>query len=115
VEYLGGLSDAELTQEAKTWCAFVNPLFCYPRGCSTKLAVPLEWRIPLATTRAGARGYVWDEALIPLVESPEELADLAQRLGNLAIAGIQRAAVVALAEKSPRPADLADLVKSTLR
>jgi len=115
VEYLGGLSDAELTQEAKTWCAFVNPLFCYPRGCSTKLAVPLEWRIPLATTRAGARGYVWDETLIPLVESPEELADLAQRLGNLATAGIQRAAVVALAEKSPRPADLADLVRSTLR
>jgi hypothetical protein len=115
VEFLGGLSDADLAREAQTWCAFVNPLFCYPRGCSTKLAVPLEWRIPVATTRAGARGYVWDEDLIPLVETPDELARLVVMLATPAEAARQREAVIALAAKSPRPADLANLVRSTLR
>jgi Glycosyl transferases group 1 len=115
VEFLGGLSDVELAREAQTWCAFLNPLFCYPRGCSTKLAVPLEWRIPVATTRAGARGYVWDENLIPLVETPEELAALAVRLCSPDEALHQREAVIALAAKSPGPADLAEIVRATLR
>lgn len=115
VQYLGGLSDAELAEEARTWSAFVNPLFCYPRGCSTKLAVPLEWRIPVATTRAGARGYVWDETLIPFTETPGELAALCLRLADPAQGAAQRGAVAAIASLSPSPADLAGIVKETLR
>lgn len=115
VDYLGGLTDAQLAGEARTWCAFVNPMFCYPRGCSTKLAVPLEWRIPVATTRAGARGYVWDETLIPLDETPDQLARSVLRLADPAAAALQRPSVEALAARSPRPADLAGLVRETLR
>ncbi|CAM2830272.1 hypothetical protein [Rariglobus hedericola] len=115
VDYLGGLSDTDLAAEASTWCAFANPIFCYPRGCSTKLAVPLEWRIPIATTRAGARGYVWDESLVPFVETPSELAILIRRLADPAEAALQLPAVRTLAERSPRPADLAAIVRRTLR
>lgn len=115
VDYLGGLSDAQLGEEARTWCAFVNPMFCYPRGCSTKLAVPLEWRIPVATTRAGARGYVWDETLIPLDETPEQLARSVVRLADPGVAALQRPLVNTLAERSPKLSDLAERVRETLR
>ncbi|AOS45738.1 hypothetical protein Verru16b_02825 [Lacunisphaera limnophila] len=115
VDYLGALSDAALAEEARTWCAFANPLFCYPRGCSTKLALPLEWRLPVATTRAGARGYHWDETLVPLVETPVELAALIRRLADPVEAGRQRPAVDNLALHSPRPEDVARLVQHALR
>jgi hypothetical protein len=76
VEYLGPLSDPQLRAEAATWCCFVHPLFEYAKGCSTKLAMGLGWGLPVATTKFGARGYVWDEKLVPLAESPVDLAEL---------------------------------------
>lgn len=77
IEYLGPLSNVELEEEAGTWNCFVNPIFCYARGCSTKLAVGLGWRIPVITTPAGCRGYSWQEGVLPTAETPEGLAKLA--------------------------------------
>jgi len=74
VEYVGGLDDAALRQEAATWCCFVHPLFVYAKGCSTKLAVGLGWGLPIATTEFGARGYQWDASVLPLARKPAELA-----------------------------------------
>jgi hypothetical protein len=76
VEYLGPLSDAQLRSEAASWCCFVHPLFAYAKGCSTKLAFGLGWGLPVATTEFGARGYLWDRRVLPLAESPAELAQL---------------------------------------
>jgi hypothetical protein len=76
VDHLGPLNDDALRAEAATWCCFVNPIFVYSKGCSTKLAVALGWGLPIATTRYGARGYLWDEGAIPLADDPTELADL---------------------------------------
>jgi Glycosyl transferases group 1 len=76
VDYLGPLTDDALRAETATWCCFVNPIFVYAKGCSTKLAVALGWGLPIATTRYGARGYLWDESAIPLAHDPAELADL---------------------------------------
>jgi hypothetical protein len=59
VSYLGMLSDADLTSEAATWTCAINPVFCYARGASTKLAVLAGWGIPLVTTPQGERGYEW--------------------------------------------------------
>jgi hypothetical protein len=73
VEYLGALSDEQLRAEAATWCCFVHPLFDYAKGCSTKLAIGLGWGLPVATTKFGARGYLWDEQVLPLAETPNEL------------------------------------------
>lgn len=107
IEYLGPLSDAEFAREASTWCAFVNPIFCVARGCSTKLAVPLSWHLPVVTTPAGARGYVWDEGLVPLLDTPAQVAAETIRLADLAAARAARERVQALARKSPTLADLA--------
>jgi hypothetical protein len=101
VDYLGGLSDAELELEAATWGAFVNPIFTYPRGCSTKLALPLEWQIPIFTSRAGARGYYWDENLVPLADSPLELAQNLDAVGDLQELALLRAKVQEIAAASP--------------
>ena len=76
VEYLGSLSDQQLRSEAATWCCFVHPLFVYAKGYSTKLAIGLGWGLPVATTKFGARGYLWDEKLLPLADSPAELVQL---------------------------------------
>jgi hypothetical protein len=76
VEYLGPISDQQLRAEAATWCCFIHPLFFYSKGCSTKLAMGLGWGLPVATTKFGARGYVWDDNLVPLAESPAGLTQL---------------------------------------
>ena len=74
VEYLGPLSDNALRAEAATWCCFTHPMFVYAKGCSTKLGTALGWGLPIATTVFGARGYTWDEQLLPLSTSAPELA-----------------------------------------
>ena len=76
IEYLGGLSDADLESEASSWCAFVNPIFCQARGASTKVATALGWGLPVLTTHVGARGYRWDDSLIPRCENADQLAAL---------------------------------------
>jgi hypothetical protein len=115
IDFLGPLSDAQFEAEARSWCAFVNPVFCYARGCSTKLAVPLDWHLPVATTRAGARGYAWDESLVPLVETPDELAGLAVRLADPVRAMEMRPSIAALVERSPSLADVAEQMRAALR
>ena len=76
IEYLGPLSDVDLEAEAGTWGWFVNPTFCYPRGCNTKLATALGWQIPVLTTPGGCRGYAWTAGQLPIADTPDALARL---------------------------------------
>src|SRR5207248_2611035 len=97
----GPLSDHDLEREAATWSAFVHPLFCWARGCSTKLALALAWQLPIATTRAGARGYTWRDGTLPMADAPEAFARLASELVNPAAASRARQHVAAIARSSP--------------
>lgn len=74
VQFLGALSDEDLRAEAATWCCFVHPLFSYARGCSMKIGVALGWGLPIVTTSAGSRGYIWDEHVAPLAADATVLA-----------------------------------------
>ena len=114
IDYLGPLDEAAFAKEASTWCAFLNPIHCFARGCSTKLAVPLGWQIPIATTRAGARGYVWDESLVPLWDGPEAFAAGALALADPAAAAALRPGVQQLAARSPSIGALVSLFNDTL-
>lgn len=114
LDYLGPLDDAALQTEAATWCAFLNPIHCFARGCSTKLAVPLAWELPVVTTRAGARGYRWDEAHVPLHEDAVSFAAAALRVADVAEAARVREGVRRLAAGSPRLADLVELFNRAL-
>ncbi len=80
IDYLGQLSNEQLTTEAQSWTGFMHPLFCYPRGASTKLAVGIAWGIPIVTTTAGRRGYRWDQGHLIEANQPKEFASQVCRL-----------------------------------
>jgi len=113
-EYLGPLDDQELEREAATWSAFLHPLFCYARGCSTKLAVAISWGLPIVTTAAGARGYTWRSGTLPMAASPEAFARLAMQMTDPGIAQAARRGVAAVARSSPTVADVAALIRAAL-
>jgi len=75
VNCLGYLSNEELAKECESWSFFLNPVFYYSRGVSTKLAKALGMGLPVITTEIGNRGYQWEEGNLPTVNSPEEMAN----------------------------------------
>jgi hypothetical protein len=115
VEYVGRLDDEALAKEAETWACFLNPIFPYAKGASTKLAVPLGWQLPIATTAAGARGYVWDAAVIPLLDSPEALAARAADLASQRDYENERVKTARIAGLAPTTTDLGTKVRDFLR
>jgi glycosyltransferase involved in cell wall biosynthesis len=65
IKYKGSLDNTQLLTEIQNWSLFLNPVFWYARGSSTKLAQAINWCIPVLTTPAGARGYeLADKAII---------------------------------------------------
>jgi hypothetical protein len=82
VHYCGFLPEADLIEEVRTWAYFLNLVFYYSRGVSTKLAKALGWGIPTITTTAGNRGYPYINELLPKVESPDQMAKLLMQLTN---------------------------------
>lgn len=79
VEYLGPLDGGKVEKEAASWCAFLHPMFCFARGCSTKLATGLAWGIPCISTPSGIRGYELPEGAVILAETPEEFVEVCIR------------------------------------
>ena len=76
IDYQGELSDEALEQEAATWSFFLNPVWWYSTGASTKLAKAISWGIPIATTTPGRRGYSWNDGEIIETNSPEEMCEM---------------------------------------
>jgi len=105
VDYLGALGDQALKQEASTWNAFLHPIFCLPRGCSTKLASALNWQIPIVTTSVGCRGYAWKEGNFTIAENAKAFAEVCLNLLDDHDARVARSSIIALSESSPRLSD----------
>ncbi len=109
-EVLGRLSDDALEAEAASWVAFVHPIFCLPRGCSTKLATAISWQIPIVTTPAGRRGYVWEQGQLLESEDPRAFVGLCRSLDDPVVADRVRQDVVLVARTSPSLASIAATV-----
>jgi glycosyltransferase involved in cell wall biosynthesis len=101
VDYLGPLDDSELRDEARTWNGFLHPIFCHPRGCSTKLATAIAWEIPIVTTPPGHRGYTWKTGSLLLAETPDDFASICVDLLDRKKAEEARQEVAKLAASSP--------------
>src|SRR5262249_12080903 len=101
VEYLGPLSDADLRNEAATWNAFIHPIFCYPRGCSTKLATAISWHVPIITTSMGQRGYELGGGRFVLADDPPAFVAACLRLLDIDAAQDARREVIKVAYASP--------------
>lgn len=105
-DFLGRLSDEDLAKEASSWSGFLHPIFCTPRGCSTKLAGAIAWQIPIVTTEQGRRGYVWREGKLLEAETPQSFARLATALLDQDFADKAQADVAKVAATSPTLADV---------
>ena len=73
IEYLGELTDQGLEKEVATWAFFLNPVWWYSTGASTKLARAISWGMPIVTTTAGMRGYEWKKGSMLIADSPAEM------------------------------------------
>jgi glycosyltransferase involved in cell wall biosynthesis len=73
VEYLGELSDNDLVKEVASWAFFLNPVWWYSTGASTKLSRAISWGLPIVTTTAGRRGYEWKKGSLLIADSPAEM------------------------------------------
>jgi hypothetical protein len=104
-----------LEQELATWNTFVHPIFCYARGCSTKIATSFSFGLPTLTTSAGLRGYTWKEGDIPIYETPEELAKGALTMLDVSQARRVRAEVQRAVATAPTLADIAIQVQRDLQ
>lgn len=115
IEYLGPLDDAGLRAEAATWSLFVHPLFWHARGASMKLATAIGWGLPIATTPAGRRGYVWgDGALIEAVEPGELAARILAALADRPALDRAREQTLRIAQSGPSVADYAARLRDEL-
>lgn len=80
IKYMGPLTDIELFEEVKTWAYSINPIFNYSRGASMKLAKYIEWEIPVITTKAGRRGYIFKKG--SLIETESNADAFAEAISN---------------------------------
>jgi hypothetical protein len=114
VQYLGRLEEAELRVEAETWNAFLNPIFCNPRGCSTKLASAIAWCIPVITTPAGHRGYHWREGKLIVAMDAVQFACKCIEVCDGLRAKMARAEVIKVSRSSPSRQEVAAKFKELI-
>jgi hypothetical protein len=116
VTYCGRLPQEDFKSEAATWGLFLNPIWWYARGATTKLAQAIEWGIPAVTTKPGMRGYTWSKGNIPVADTPEAMARLIiQTTEEPSILTEWAEDVRTVAKNGPSVADLATELSSHLR
>jgi hypothetical protein len=76
VEYCGFVPNNKITEEVGSWSLFLNLVFYYSRGVSTKLAKGLNWGLPVLTSNFGNRGYAFVENKLITVNTPREMASV---------------------------------------
>jgi len=111
VTYLAALDDVRLEREASSWSAFLNPIFCQARGCSTKLATALGWELPIITTPVGRRGYVFSEGSMIEANSPDAFVEAMLSLVNPSRNKEAQIKVTLAAKSCPSMADNARMIR----
>jgi hypothetical protein len=117
VHYLGRLDDHALRSEAATWSLMLNPVFWLSRGASMKLATALGWGLPVLTTQAGARGYEWGGAAVPVcADDPRKFVQTAlELLANPTALAAAGAAAQTAVVSAPNLVALAGRLRQALR
>ena len=114
VDYLGCLDDETLSREAASWNAFLHPIFCHARGCSTKLATAIGWEIPIITTNIGRRGYRWKSGDLLMAKNPADFADLCFSMLDPEFAASCRVGAIEVARTSPRLHEVANQLRELI-
>jgi hypothetical protein len=82
IEVKGYLTDEELKKEMYEWMFFLNAVYYYSKGISTKLALALTNGIPALSTQAGNRGYLFSKGHIMDVSGVQEQVLLFKQLSE---------------------------------
>lgn len=83
VTITGYMDNKDLVIEAGTWNYYLNLVFYYSKGVSTKLEKGMNWGLPIISTTAGNRGYVFNKGEIPTFNSASDVAiALSDKLAN---------------------------------
>jgi hypothetical protein len=83
IESMGYLNDIDLQEEAASWMYFLNLVFYYSKGVSTKLQLGLNWGLPVLTTPQGNRGYIFKQNSITICKNEIEMVKVIKtRLEN---------------------------------
>lgn len=114
VDYLGRLDDDGVRNEAGSWNAFLHPIFCRARGCSTKLATAMAWEIPIVTTTTGHRGYEWQEGGLTVGDDPASFAKAMLALLDPQAARAAQARVAQATRTSPSLGAVASRLRAEL-
>lgn len=114
VRLLGPLGEAALREEASSWMAFLHPIFCAARGCSTKLAQAMSWGLPIVTTPQGRRGYRWAHGGLLEADTPAQLAACCVKLLSPVEWQDAHRDVSDAARASPTLAEVADEMRDAL-
>lgn len=93
--HTGYLDKKALEEEVTTWMYFLNPVFYYSKGVSTKLAKGMNWGLPVISTVAGNRGYIFKRGGVITCSNPNEMAkEITDRAFNCDIAKADREQVM---------------------
>ena len=110
VQYLGPLDQTALAAEAATWNGFIHPIFCLPRGCSTKLSGAMAWALPIVTTPEGRRGYIWGDGALLETTSAATFVTAMRNLTSPYLDAEAAAAVTRAAASSPTTVEVAQQI-----
>jgi glycosyltransferase involved in cell wall biosynthesis len=99
VQSLGYLENDELQSEAATWAYYLNLVFYYSKGVSTKLAKGMNWGLPVISTEAGNRGYIFKQGGVVTCSDAKDMADtIMARVFDLDIVANDRNEVIKAVE-----------------
>lgn len=103
LDVLGYLNYDDLQKEASTWSFFLNLVFYYSKGVSTKLADAISWGIPIITTHYGNRGYLLSEDSLPVVKDEKEMAEyIIENIDNIKLLDELQQKVLKIHEFPPK-------------
>ena len=89
------MDNAVFEKEAASWNYYMNLAFYYSKGVSTKLAKGIDWGLPVISTTAGNRGYVFRGGNVLTADAPEDIATiLEQRLSDPALVQHDRQEII---------------------
>ncbi len=98
VQPLGYLEGEQLQTEMGSWMFFLNLVFYYSKGVSTKLARGMNAGLPVVSTEAGNRGYALGDGICTFTDAQSMASFLAIAAFDVAQASLARERVLAAVE-----------------
>jgi len=115
VRALGYLDNEQLKAEAASWMYYLNLVFYYSKGVSTKLGKGMNWGLPVISTEAGNRGYVFKEGGVLTVNNADEIISIVQsRIADKEQLTIDRNNIVLAVKASDKYEDIMNTVSPLL-